>query len=99
LSKEVTVENITDVAELFKVFGDSTRIRILLALKNGELCVMDISEKLEMSISGVSHQLAILRRADLVRNRKEGKTVYYSIADDHVHTMLAQGLEHIKEEK
>lgn len=86
-----------DLAELFKVFGDSTRIKILTALKGGELCVCDISTAVGMTSSAVSHQLKILKNAGLVRFRREGKTVFYALADDHVITILAQGLEHINE--
>lgn len=86
-----------DLAELFKVFGDSTRIKILSALSGGELCVCDISTAVGMTSSAVSHQLKILKNAELVRFRREGKTVFYSLADSHVNTMLEQGLEHINE--
>lgn len=86
-----------DLAELFKVFGDSTRIKILCALSGGEMCVCDISTAVGMSGSAVSHQLKILKNAGLVRFRREGKTVFYSLADGHVNTILDQGLEHINE--
>ncbi len=86
-----------DLAELFKVFGDSTRIKILSALSGGELCVCDISTAVGMTSSAVSHQLKILKNAGLVKFRREGKTVFYAIADDHVMTILNQGLEHINE--
>ena len=86
-----------DAAELFKVFGDSTRTRILSALFIEELCVCDIAEILGMTKSAVSHQLSTLRKAKLVRFRRDGKTVYYSLADDHVRQMLDAGLEHIYE--
>ena len=86
-----------DLAELFKVFGDSTRIRILCALLEGELCVCDIAKLLGMTLSAISHQLRILRTAKLVDFRKEGKTVFYALADDHVRTVLAVGLAHINE--
>ena len=86
-----------DLAELFKVFGDSTRVRILIALFEVELCVCDISEALGMTQSAVSHQLQILRTNKLVKSRREGKQVYYSLADDHVVTIIAQGLSHILE--
>ncbi len=86
-----------DLAELFKIFGDSTRVKILYTLSVSEMCVMDISEVLEMSVSAVSHQLSILRRSKLVGTRRSGKTVYYSLADDHVTSILAQGYEHITE--
>lgn len=86
-----------DLAELFKVFGDSTRIKILSVLSGGELCVCDISTAVGMTSSAVSHQLKILKNADLVQFRREGKTVFYSLADGHVNTILEQGLEHVNE--
>ena len=85
------------LAELFKVFGDSTRVRILFALFESELCVCDISESLDMTQSAVSHQLQILRTNKLVKSRREGKQMYYSLADEHVVTIIAQGLSHILE--
>lgn len=90
-------DQVIDLAELFKVFGDSTRIKILGALRGGELCVCDISTAVGMTVSAVSHQLKILKNARLVSFRREGKTVLYSLADDHVFTILMQGLEHISE--
>ena len=90
-------DTLIDLSELFKVFGDSTRIKILSALSGGELCVCDISTILGMTSSAVSHQLKILKNAGLVSFRREGKTVFYSLADDHVMTILSQGLEHINE--
>ncbi len=86
-----------DLAELFKVFGDSTRIRILYALAESEMSVCCISELLNMTMSAISHQLRILKQARLVKYRREGKTVFYSLADDHVLTIISQGLEHIME--
>ncbi|WP_028242805.1 ArsR/SmtB family transcription factor [Pseudobutyrivibrio ruminis] len=86
-----------DLAELFKVFGDSTRVRILFALFETELCVCDLSEALDMTQSAISHQLQILRTNKLVKSRREGKQVYYSLADEHVVTIIAQGLSHILE--
>lgn len=86
-----------DLAELFKVFGDSTRIKILTALSSGELCVCDMSKLVGMTVSAVSHQLKILRGAKLVSCRREGKTVFYSLADSHVTTIIKQGLEHVNE--
>ncbi len=80
------------------MFGDSTRIKILSALSGGELCVCDISTAVGMTSSAVSHQLKILKNAELVRFRREGKTVFYSLADGHVNTILKQGFEHINEE-
>ena len=86
-----------DLAELFKVFGDSTRIKILTALSTEELCVCDLSKLVGMTVSAVSHQLKILRSAKLVSCRREGKTVFYTLADHHVTTMIKQGLEHVNE--
>ena len=86
-----------DLAELFKVFGDSTRIRILFVLFETEICVCDLARALNMTQSAISHQLKILKQAKLVKSRRDGKQVYYSLADDHVSTILAMGLEHIEE--
>ena len=86
-----------DLTELFRVFGDSTRIRILYALFEAELCVCDIAALLGMTQSAISHQLRALKNVRLVRSRREGKTVYYSLADSHVRTMIDQGLEHVLE--
>lgn len=86
-----------DLAELFKVFGDSTRIRILFVLFEAEVCVCDLASVLGMTISAVSHQLKILKTAGLVKNRREGKSVFYSLADDHVRTIVSQGMEHVEE--
>jgi len=90
-------EMLYDIAELFKVFGDSTRVRILYALSARELCVCDLADAISMTQSAVSHQLRILKQARLVRFRREGKIVYYSLADAHVHTIFEQALEHIGE--
>ncbi len=90
-------ESLYDLAELFKVFGDSTRVRILFVLLEEEVCVCDLSDMLSMTPSAISHQLKILSRAKLIRSRREGKSVFYSLADDHVRTMLDQGMEHITE--
>jgi len=90
-------EVLYDLAELFKVFGDSTRIRILYALFESEMCVCDIAQLLGMSQSAISHQLRILKGSKLVKYRREGKTVFYSLADGHVRTIINQGLEHIEE--
>lgn len=90
-------ESLYDLAELFKVFGDTTRIRILYVLFESELCVCDIAELLNMSQSAISHQLRVLKQARLVRARREGKTVFYFLADDHVRTIIGQGMEHIDE--
>lgn len=85
------------LAEFFRVFGDSTRIKILYALSRAEMCVCDIAELLGVSQSAVSHQLQILRSSRLVRYRREGKTVFYSLNDEHIFSIIGQGLEHIKE--
>ena len=86
-----------DLAELFKVFGDSTRIRILYVLFEAEVCVCDLAEALNMTQSAVSHQLKILKQSRLVKSRREGKSIYYSLADSHVSAIIAQGREHIEE--
>ena len=86
-----------NLADLFKVFGDPTRIRILHALSVRELCVCDIAEALGMTQSAISHQLRVLKQIHLVKYRREGKTIYYSLADSHVQTILVQGLEHVME--
>ena len=85
------------MAELFKTFGDPTRIRILSALARQEMCVCDIADLLGMSQSAISHQLRVLKQMELVKFRREGKTVFYSLADSHVSTILAQGLDHVCE--
>ena len=90
-------EALFEMAELFKVFGDSTRIRILYALFQKELSVTDICENLGMSISAVSHQLRLLKQAKLVRCRREGRQAYYALADDHVKTIIGMAKEHIEE--
>lgn len=84
-----------DVADFFKVFGDSTRIKILYALLNREMCVSDLVDELNMTQSAISHQLRVLRQNDLVKYRKDGKAVIYSLDDDHVSVLLQQGLCHI----
>lgn len=86
-----------DLAELFKTFGDSTRIRILFVLFEAEVCVCDLAQALNMTQSAVSHQLKILKQNRLVKSRREGKSIFYSLADDHVRTIIAQGQEHIEE--
>ena len=90
-------DELYDLAELFKVFGDSTRIRILFALFENEICVCDLAELLNMTQSAISHQLRILKNARLVKSRREGKQVFYFLADDHVRTIINQGLDHIEE--
>ena len=95
---QMPVESVTqDAAEFFKAFSDKTRLRILSALAIGELCVCDIAEVLGMTQSAISHQLRFLKELRLVSNRKEGKTVYYTLNDDHIGTILAQGLTHVQE--
>ena len=91
-------EILYDLAELFKVFGDSTRIKILYALFESEMCVCDIAQLLGMSQSAISHQLRALKQAKLVKNRRQGKLVGYSLADDHVKTILGMAKEHLEEE-
>ncbi len=86
-----------DLSELFKVFGDSTRIRILFVLFEAEVCVCDLANALNMTQSAISHQLRILKANKLVKSRREGKSVFYSLSDDHVRTIIAMGLEHIEE--
>ena len=90
-------EILYDLAELFKVFGDSTRVRILYALFESERCVYDIAELLGMNQSAISHQLRVLKQARLVKYRREGKSVIYALADDHIKTIFDQGLEHVLE--
>ena len=92
-------EMIFDLADFYKIFGDTTRVKILYALDKSELCVCDISALLGMSISAVSHQLRTLRESDLVRTERQGKVIYYSLADDHVKSILECGIEHIKEKE
>lgn len=91
-------EELYDLSELFKVFGDSTRIRILFVLFEAEVCVCDLAAALGMTQSAVSHQLKILKQSKLVKSRREGKSIFYSLADGHVRTIIDQGLEHIEEE-
>lgn len=90
-------ETLKELADFFKVFGDTTRIRILCVLFRSELCVCDLAEVLGMTQSAISHQLRILKQMKLVKNRREGKTVFYSLADNHIQTILNQGMEHISE--
>ncbi|MBR4169935.1 MAG: winged helix-turn-helix transcriptional regulator [Lachnospiraceae bacterium] len=86
-----------DLAELFKVFGDSTRIRILFALFDEERCVTDIATSLQITQSAISHQLKILKQSKLIKSRRDGKQIYYALADDHVRSIIGQGLEHVEE--
>ena len=90
-------DDLYDLAELYKVFGDSTRIRILFVLFEAEVCVCDLAKVLNMTQSAISHQLRILKANKLVNSRREGKSVFYSLADGHVRTIIAQGREHIEE--
>ena len=92
-----TDEAVFELAELFKIFGDATRIRILYAMLDTELCVNDIAGLLDMSQSSVSHQLRILKTSKLVKSRREGKLVFYSPDDDHVRAILNMGMEHVRE--
>ena len=95
--EEIDEEILYDLADLFKVFSDTTRIKILFALMDEDLCVADIAETIGASQSAVSHQLRILKQARLVKFQREGKNVIYALSDDHVHTMLDQGMTHICE--
>lgn len=90
-------QELLNLSEFFKVFGDSTRIKILYVLSQSEMCVCDIATLLQMGQSAISHQLRILKQMRLVTFRREGKTVFYSLADAHIQTILAQGMEHIGE--
>ncbi|MCK8828435.1 metalloregulator ArsR/SmtB family transcription factor [Natroniella acetigena] len=96
---ELSEEVITQLADVFKILGDPTRIKIIHTLAKQELCVCDISELLRMSQSAISHQLRKLREFKLVKYRREGRVVYYSLDDDHVLQLFSQGLEHVKEGK
>jgi ArsR family transcriptional regulator len=91
------IEQLYDLAELFKVLGDSTRVRILSALSLGELCVNDLAEVLDMGQTAISHLLRLLRNARLVRTRRDGKSIFYTFADDHVKQIFEKGFEHIDE--
>ena len=89
---------LSDLSDLFKVFGDETRLKILFALFEKELCVGDIAESLNIRQSAISHQLKLLKQSRLVKGRRDGKLIFYSLADDHVSTVIAQGLEHVNED-
>ena len=98
IQQKMPEENVLkDLADFYKVFGDVTRVKILCVLFQSELCVCDLAEVLEMTQSAVSHQLRVLKQAKLVKNRREGKIVYYSLADAHIQSILNQGMEHIAE--
>jgi len=90
-------ELLYDLADLFKIFGDSTRLKILYVLMQSEMCVCDIAQLLSASQSAISHQLRVLKQMQLVKNRRDGKTIFYSLSDGHISTILSTGLEHIKE--
>ncbi len=90
-------EILYDLAELFRIFGDSTRIKILYVLLQAEMCVGDVAQLLGMSQSAISHQLRVLKQSKLVKYRREGKTILYSLADGHVRAIIDQGMEHISE--
>lgn len=90
-------DTLYDLTELFRIFGDSTRIRILYVLFESEMCVCDIAQLLNMNQSAISHQLRVLKQSKLVKYRRDGKTVFYSLADGHVRTILGQGMEHVAE--
>jgi ArsR family transcriptional regulator len=90
-------DELIDLSELFKIFGDSTRIKILYSLLASEMCVCDIATLLNMSQSAISHQLRLLKQSGLVKYRREGKTVFYSLADSHVSTIINNGMEHVQE--
>lgn len=99
LGGSISTVSLESLSELFKVFSDPTRLRILAALSESELCVCDLQAVLGASQSAVSHQLALLRAARLVRARRDGKTVYYTLADSHVRAILLVGLDHVEEKK
>lgn len=90
-------EELKDLADFFKVFADTTRIKILCVLFQSEMCVCDLAQTLNMTQSAISHQLRVLKQMKLVKNRRDGKTVFYSLADSHIKTIMNQGLEHIRE--
>ena len=92
-------EELEDIADFFKVFGDNTRLKIMIALLQSELCVQDIADALQMTQSAISHQLKLLKQLDLVKTRRAGKTIFYSLADDHISSILSMGIDHIEEEK
>ena len=94
-----TDELLCDLSDLFRLFGDTTRVKILFSLFESEMCVCAIAELLGMTQSAISHQLKILKDANLVTNRREGKTIYYFLSDDHVRTIISKGFEHLIEER
>ena len=99
MTKQIDENTLYDVAELFKNFADSTRIRILNCLNNKERSVSEIASLLNMNQSAISHQLRFLKNSKLIKNRREGKVIYYSLDDDHVHNIISQGIEHVQENK
>lgn len=99
MEKELQLEFVQELAEFFRIFGDGTRIRILQALLEGEKNVGELAEAVQMSQSAISHQLRVLRQNDLVKYRKEGKTVFYSLDDEHVQEVLQQGMAHIRHKR
>ncbi len=92
-------EDLYDLADFFKVFADTTRVKILYVLGCSEMCVCDLAQILSMTQSAISHQLRILKQMDLVKNRRDGKTIFYSLSDDHISGILKMGLEHINEDE
>ena len=90
-------DRIKELAEFYKVFGDATRVKILYVLLESEMCVCDLAAVLKMTQSAISHQLRVLKQMKLVKNRRDGKTVYYSLADGHIQNIISQGMEHIME--
>lgn len=97
LEKMPPEEEMQDLSEFFKVFADPTRLKILYVLLCSEMCVYDIAQLLNMTQSAISHQLRVLKQMDLVKNRREGKTIFYALADSHIVTILSQGIDHIEE--
>lgn len=90
-------ELIADLSDMFKIFGDQTRVKILMALESGELCVCDIAAVMNMSQSAISHQLRVLKQSNILKTRREGKVVYYSISDDHVKEIFNMAMVHVQE--
>ena len=98
VKKDMPVEDeLQDLADFFKVFGDLTRVKMLYVLFQSEMCVCDLAQVLQMTQSAISHQLRVLKQMKLVTNRREGKTMFYSLADSHIKTIMNQGMEHIRE--
>ena len=98
VKEDMPVEDeLQDLADFFKVFGDLTRVKMLYVLFQSEMCVCDLAQVLQMTQSAISHQLLVLKQMKLVTNRREGKTVFYSLADSHIKTIMNQGMEHIRE--